>query len=312
MDNRKDPPALHTRVFNSLSEHIAVIDQAGTIIDVNAAWTNFGVANGISAGHVWRGQNYLDVVSASHARGDSLAGAAEEGIVGVVTNRRASFSFEYPCHSPAEKRWFMMRVSPLDDGSRRLFTISHQNVTRRRLAVERAEHLAMHDPLTGLANRRHFTLTLTREFRRSRRERSPISLIAVDVDHFKEYNDQHGHLAGDHCLEQVAHILQASSRRPSDLAARLGGDEFALLLGTTDSAGSLSVARAILESFNDLRMVFGGSQQVTISAGIASAIARDDHHDEFLFHEADKALYRAKQAGRNRVVHADSVGDPQT
>ncbi len=303
-----DRSALHTRVFNSLSEHIAVIDRAGTIIDVNAAWTNFGVANGISPDHVWRGQNYLGVVADSHARGDSLAGEAADGIAGVLGDRRASFYFEYPCHSPVEKRWFMMRVNPLENGSRRLFTISHQNVTRRKLAVERAEHLAMHDPLTGLANRRHFTATLRREFRRSRRERSPISLIAVDVDHFKKYNDQHGHLAGDHCLEQVAQILQASSRRATDLAARLGGDEFALLLGDTDAAASQTIARAILRSFDDLQMVFGDSR-VTVSAGVASAIPRQDQHDEFLFHEADKALYRAKQAGRNRVVHADAVGE---
>jgi diguanylate cyclase (GGDEF)-like protein len=308
MGNGEYPSALHTRVFNSLSEHIAVIDQSGTIIDVNAAWTNFGVANGISPGHAWRGQNYLDVVAASHARGDRLAGEAADGIVGVVEDRRASFYFEYPCHSPAEKRWFMMRVNPLEDGSRRLFTISHQNVTRRKLAVERAEHLAMHDPLTGLANRRHFTATLRREFRRSRRERSPISLIAVDVDHFKKYNDQHGHLAGDHCLEKVAQILQASSRRAGDLAARLGGDEFAVLLGDTDSAASQTIARAILRSFAGLRMAFDDSTRVTISAGVASAIPRRDQHDEFLFHEADKALYRAKQAGRNRVVHANAAG----
>jgi diguanylate cyclase (GGDEF)-like protein len=308
---RKAQPALHTLVFNSLSEQIAVIDQAGTIIDVNPAWTNFGIENGVSPDYVWTGTNYLKVLTASHARGDSLAGAAADGIVGVVNDQRPSFYFEYPCHSPDEKRWFVMRVTCLEAASRRLFAVSHHNITRRKLAEDRAEHLAMHDPLTGLANRRNFNLTLHREFRRSRRDRSPISLIAVDIDHFKEYNDECGHIAGDHCLEQVGQVLQTFSRRPDDLAARLGGDEFALLLGTTDSVVSQTIAEAILKSFNELGMIFGESRQVTISVGVASVIAREHQQEEFLFHEADKALYRAKQAGRNRVAHADSVGDTQ-
>ena len=311
MGVRNGLPALHTQVFNCLSEQIAVIDQAGTIIDVNAAWTDFGTENGAAPDHIWRGGNYLKVLAASHASGDSLAGAAANGIVDVVKDQRASFSFEYPCHSPDEKRWFVMRVTRLKDDSRRLFAISHHNITRRKLAEERAEHLAMHDPITGLANRRNFNLTLRREFRRSRRDRSAISLIAVDIDHFKEYNDECGHLAGDQCLEQVGQVLQTFSRRPNDLAARLGGDEFALLLGSTDSVGSRSIAEAILKSFNDRHVVLRGSKQVTISLGVASAIAREHQHEEFLFHEADKALYRAKQAGRNRVVHADSGDDTQ-
>jgi diguanylate cyclase (GGDEF)-like protein len=311
MPVRKGAPALHTLVFNSLSEQIAVIDQAGTIVDVNTGWTNFGIENGISPDYIWRGRNYLEVLSVSHAGGDSLAGEAANGIVGVVKDQRASFHFEYPCHSPDEKRWFVMRITGLKDDSRRLFAISHHNITRRKLAEERAEHLAMHDPITGLANRRNFNMALHREFRRSRRDQSAISLIAVDIDHFKEYNDECGHLAGDHCLDQVGQVLQAFSRRPDDLAARLGGDEFALLLGSADSAGSQSIAEAILKSFNDLQLVFGGSKQVTISVGVASAIAREHQHEDFLFHEADKALYRAKQAGRNRVVHADSAGDTQ-
>jgi diguanylate cyclase (GGDEF)-like protein len=306
----KGLPPLHTLVFDSLSEQIAVIDQAGTIIDVNAAWTNFGIENGVSPDYVWTGSNYLEVLVASRASGDSLAGAAANGINEVVKDQCASFYLEYPCHSPDEKRWFVMRVTRLEDASRHLFAISHHNITRRKLAEERAEYLAMHDPITGLANRRNFNLTLHREFRRSRRHQLPISLITVDLDHFKEHNDRYGHLAGDHCLEQVGQVLQAFSRRPNDLAARLGGDEFALLLGNTDSVGSQSVAEEILKSFNDLRMVLGGSQ-VTISAGVASVIAREDQQEEFLFHEADKALYRAKQEGRNRVVHADSVGDTQ-
>ena len=205
----------------------------------------------------------------------------------------------------------MMHVNRLKDDSSRLYAISHHNITPRKLAEERAEHLAMHDPLTGLANRRYFNRILHREFPRSMRDRSPISLIAVDIDHFKEYNDECGHLAGDHCLTQLGEVLLAFSRRPNDLAARLGGDEFALLLGDTDSVESQRIAEAILKSFSDLGIVFGESRQVTVSVGVASVIRSERQHEKFLLREADKALYRAKQAGRNRVVQADSVADDQ-
>jgi len=299
----QDQSALHTLVINSLEEQIAVIDQEGTIIDVNLAWINFGNENGLSFKYGWVGRNYLKVLSASSASGDSLAGEAGQGILEVVSGKRASFYFEYPCHSPDEKRWFMMRVTRLKDDSRSLFVISHQDITARKLAEEKAEHLAMHDPLTGLANRRYFNLFVNREMRRSIRNRSAISLIAVDVDHFKDYNDEFGHLAGDQCLTNVGQALLSFSRRPGNLAARLGGDEFALLLGDTDFVESQKIAEVILETINDLRMVFGESRQVTVSVGVASLIPHEQQNEDFLLEEADKALYRAKLAGRNRIVH---------
>lgn len=309
MGVRKDTSALHTRVFNSLAEHVALIDDAGTIIDVNAAWTKFGIDNGIPLDYTWRGKNYLDVAFASRDSGDALAGVAADGIVAVMEDRCPSFHLEYPCHSPDYERWFVMKVSMLELGSRPLAAIFHTDITDRKMAIERAEHLAMHDSLTGLANRRKFDQTLDGEFRRCARARTPISLIAVDIDNFKDYNDRRGHVAGDRCLEQFSHILRAFARRPRALAARLGGDEFALILGASDAAGSLMIAKAVLQSFIDLRVVFDGSRQVTASAGVASFIASEQEHCEILVHEADKALYRAKQSGRNRVVHADAGGD---
>ena len=304
----QDLNALHTLVINSLDEQIAVIDQAGTILDVNFAWTQFGGENGLSSKYAWEGRNYLEALSAA-ASGDKLAAEAGQGILDVVSGKSASFYFEYPCHSPDEKRWFMMRVTRLKDDSRSLFVISHQNITQRKFAEERAEHLAMHDPLTGLANRRYFNLFLNGELRRSIRNRSAISLIELDVDYFKDYNDEFGHLVGDQCLANVGQTLLAFSRRPSDLAARLGGDEFALILGDTDSAESHKVAEAILKAISDLRMVFGESRQVTVSVGVASVIPQEQHNEDFLLQEADKALYRAKLAGRNRVMHAQPAAD---
>ncbi|WP_268932288.1 sensor domain-containing diguanylate cyclase [Mycolicibacterium hodleri] len=299
-------PALHTMVFDSLQEMIAVIDQTGSIVDVNTAWIKFGVENGQSSDYAWMGKNYLKALTASHANGDVLAGEAANGILAVVNDQRASFLFEYPCHSPDEKRWFMMIVTRLKPDTMRLFAISHHNITKRKLAEEQAEYLAMHDSLTGLANRRCFNLTLGRQFRRSMREQTPISLIAVDVDHFKDYNDECGHIAGDDCLAQVSQAMLAFCRRPDDLAARIGGDEFAVLLGNTDMAFSWSLAEAIVRSIDDLGIVYGDSKQITITAGVASFVPHPLDSNDYLLHEADKALYRAKEAGRNRAVRAGS------
>ena len=298
--------ALHTLVFNSLEEQIAVIDQAGVIIDVNSAWINFGLENGLSTEFTCVGHNYLNIIQYSFTAGDVLAGEAAKGILDVISGKCASFYHEYPCHSPTEKRWFIMRVTRLKSDSKSLFIISHYDITKRRLAEERAEHMARHDPLTGLANRRYFKEFLDREVRRSIRGQLTISLILIDADHFKDYNDKLGHTAGDLCLVKISQVLTALSRRPSDLAARLGGDEFALILGETDIAESQTIADTIRRAINDLKLDFGKSRQVTVSLGVATITPNRQQTEDFLFQEADKALYHAKSTGRNRMIHAQS------
>lgn len=302
-----DLSALHTLVLNSLEEQVAVIDEEGNIVDVNAAWTRFGLENGLSREATCVGRNYLGVLSAAPSDADNVVSEAEQGIVEVIRGDRESFYFEYPCHSPDEKRWFMMRVTSLKNSSRRHFVISHQNITMRKLAEERAERLAMYDPLTGLGNRRYFNQFLRREYQRGMRSRSPVSLVVLDVDHFKKYNDELGHPAGDRCLSRVGRVLREMSQRPSDLAARLGGDEFALILGDTDAAGSRKVAGALQKAIADLGLVFDGSRSLTVSVGVASMQPNEHEHEEMLLREADAALYRAKSAGRNRVVQAHPV-----
>jgi diguanylate cyclase (GGDEF)-like protein len=298
------PANLHTSVFHSLEEQIAVIDQEGNILDVNLAWQNFGVENGLPSGYTCVGHNYLEALSDSAATGDSSAGEALQGIEGVLAGKRAFFDFEYPCHSPDKKRWFTMRVTALHgDRSGGLFVISHHNITQRKLAEERIEELAMRDPLTGLGNRRAFHLFLNKEIRRSIRNRTSIGLALIDVDYFKNYNDEFGHAAGDQCLTNVGLILLAHARRPSDLAARIGGDEFALILGNTGPEMAREVAESILKEINGLKMVFCGTKQVTVSIGLLSMVPHEQQNEDFLFQKADKALYRAKSGGRNQVVH---------
>ena len=300
----QDLSTLHSSVINSLEMQIAVVDHEGTIVDINSAWIKFGADNGLSPEFSWIGASYLDVLSASVAGGDNSAREAAQGIVDVMSGKRDSFYLEYPCHSKDEKRWFMMRVIGLKDSPGNLFVISHHDITQRKLAEERAQRLALYDPLTGLANRRYFNDFLKREVQRSFRNQAPISLLEVDVDNFKEYNDEYGHPTGDKCLIKVGRALQELSRRPSDLAARIGGDEFALILGDTDAMGAQNVANAVLKAITDLGLVFGDSRRVTASVGAASMTPGGKQTEEFLVQEADKALYSAKSAGRNLVVHA--------
>lgn len=165
------------------------------------------------------------------------------------------------------------------------------------------------DGLTAIPNRRVFDDTLVREWRRAERRGAPLSLLLLDIDHFKEYNDCYGHQAGDDCLRTVAASLDRALRRSSDLAARYGGEEFVIVLPETDVHGAASVAENVLEIVRGLSVEHARSQTapvVTISIGIATAIpARDDDSGwKTLLGDADAALYRAKANGRNRAETA--------
>lgn len=295
-----DRAALGALIVDSLEEQLAVIDAAGTIVAVNRAWTRFGAENGLSPETAGAGRSYLQVLRAASASGDALAEEAARGISEVIGGARAAFHHEYPCHSPDQKRWFVMRVAALQGGGG-LFVVTHHDITQRKLAEEHAEHLALHDALTGLANRRHFSRFLGEEIRRGARNRSPVGLVAFDLDGFKEYNDALGHVAGDRCLASVAGVLAAYARRATDLAARLGGDEFALILGNTDLAGAGRIAHAVRDDVAELQLGDGGARKLSISAGYTSAISGAAQTEESLFQEADKALYAAKAAGGNRA-----------
>ena len=167
---------------------------------------------------------------------------------------------------------------------------------------------ALRDGLTGVGNRHRFDEDLRAECDRARRTGEPLSLLMVDVDHFKRYNDHHGHLAGDACLRQVADALQSVARRPADRVARYGGEEFALLLPQTEIDGALALAQRAVDAVSALRIEHAGSplgRIVTVSVGAAAARrTADGAHAplaaEALIDAADQALYAAKGAGRAR------------
>jgi diguanylate cyclase (GGDEF)-like protein len=176
-----------------------------------------------------------------------------------------------------------------------------KNLRRAQLALEQ---IATHDSLTGLANRRLFERSLEIEFARGARQVSPVSLIMLDIDFFKRYNDAYGHVAGDHCLMQVAQVVKTCCQRKADLAVRYGGEEFAVLLPDTDINGALAIAGQIRRSVIDKHIIHSGSPTgyLTVSLGCYAFVPSGNDSLETFIHRADAALYQAKNAGRNRAA----------
>ena len=175
----------------------------------------------------------------------------------------------------------------------------------RQLAEKNAilEALSSLDGLTGIANRRRFDEALETEWRRGRREGTELSLLLIDVDFFKRYNDHYGHLAGDDCLRRVAAALKSSAHRAADLVARYGGEEFCILMGHTDAPGAAQVAETARRAIEELAIAHARSDAasvVTISLGSATLTPGNDFEGESLIKLADGALYQAKKDGRNR------------
>ena len=165
------------------------------------------------------------------------------------------------------------------------------------------ELLNMEDALSGVKNRRFFDKKLVMELRRSRREQTPLSMIMLDIDRFKRVNDNYGHLTGDQVIRAVADIIKQHLKRPLDEVARYGGEEFVVLLPNTPKEGAVDIAEKIRQAVESNTVnVAGTSVKVTISAGVNSAVVNDISNPELFTDDADKALYFAKQHGRNQVI----------
>ncbi|QVW22391.1 sensor domain-containing diguanylate cyclase [Pseudomonas hormoni] len=172
----------------------------------------------------------------------------------------------------------------------------------RHNAEQELAQLAATDALTGVANRRTLDQTLRHEWFRAQRSGKPLSVLMIDADHFKAFNDQHGHQAGDDALRALAKVIAENVRRPADLVARYGGEEFSVVLAETDSAGAQQIAEHIRVAVEQLPFVAGVESPITVSIGISTWTSTTDTSLEQLLFAADKALYQAKESGRNRVV----------
>jgi len=199
-------------------------------------------------------------------------------------------------------------VATIRDISTQLETEQAWSTEKAALASQNREltDLALRDELTGIPNRRAFNLMLDYEFARQSRTGSPLSLLMIDVDFFKKYNDALGHPAGDRCLRQLAQTIEIRVRRLTDRVARIGGEEFAAILPDTDPTGARKVAQDLLDAVHDLAIEHPQSPlgRVSVSIGSATVSPRQGGESAALVQQADRALYESKRSGRNRISAA--------
>lgn len=177
-------------------------------------------------------------------------------------------------------------------------------------AHDELQGISQTDKLTGLSNRRFFEEHITIEAARSRREKQPLAIALLDIDHFKKVNDNYGHQCGDDCLIAFANTLKAVIKRPGDLLSRYGGEEFVVLLPNTNVTGAKSVLEQFRAEIEDLLVETHGHRiQFTVSAGVTSRIVTDEKNTENMLVLADKLLYLAKDSGRNCVVASEDFSD---
>ncbi|MEW6322364.1 MAG: diguanylate cyclase [Acidobacteriota bacterium] len=198
-----------------------------------------------------------------------------------------------------------LRIQALEARIRELESEIEDRTRHLEDASKALRRLATVDGLTGISNHRHFRDFLEAEWRRAMRDHAALSVVMIDIDYFKAYNDGFGHQAGDSCLKRVAEKLAQGVGRPGDLVARYGGEEFVAVLGDTDADGAVALAERLRGHIEDLRIPHPRSlcgRWVTVSCGAATTFPTRDSHPDELVGEADRALYRAKREGRNRVA----------
>ena len=203
-------------------------------------------------------------------------------------------------------------VGTLSDVTARVLT--EQQLIEKQHRLEKTKRmlqgLALKDALTGLYNRRYFSEQVEREWNRARREQSPLSVMMIDIDHFKRFNDTYGHLAGDRCLRAVADALRGCFVRASDLVARYGGEEFVVLICGAERQPARERAELVRRAIKELPIECPGraaAPAITVSIGLATAVAGRGGSSEDLLLAADRSLYQAKRRGRDRVVQASAL-----
>jgi len=208
-----------------------------------------------------------------------------------------------------EKAWMIAALMALLGAAIIFFaTLFSRELTRRQAAEDRLTQMVRIDALSGLYNRGELNLMLAAEWNRASRSARPLSLLFVDIDHFKSYNDLYGHQAGDIALVAVAKVIGSCSRRSSDVATRYGGEEFVLVLPDTDEKSAVEIGQKLLASVRSLNIPHAGHPcgYVTVSIGVACSASLDASNVQALLKAADHAVYDAKEAGRNRLCSASS------
>jgi len=302
-------------VLNSLTAHIAALDEHGVIISVNEAWLNFARENHHPNSNGFVGYNYIDVCQAAAEAGNQTASQVSEGIRKALEKSQPHFSLEYPFIAPTKSLWFAITVLS-QRAPRRGAIVLHENITERKRAEQalqeanlelqaalvREQQLAHTDILTGINNRRRLFELAEYEFEVAARYHQPLTALMFDFDNFKEVNDKFGHMAGDHVLQCVIQAVK-NELRSADIIGRYGGEEFVVLLPVTNVNQAYPLAERIRTQAQNVRVpTEKGEASVTVSIGIAEIIHNAPNESiETLLCRADKAMYAAKQAGRNRT-----------
>jgi diguanylate cyclase (GGDEF)-like protein/PAS domain S-box-containing protein len=225
------------------------------------------------------------------------------------------FSAENWCVMPklGSQLYLAIDAGPIHDEAGNLIAVVEtlRDLTDQKRAEMALKELASKDGLTGLSNRRSFDQMLMTEWARAQRTQKPLALLFVDVDHFKLFNDAHGHQTGDECLREVARVVSRHAVRPLDLASRYGGKEFALILPEMSRDDACAIAEEIRSAVFALQITHGADgagDHVTLSVGVASHVPGEaDGAPNGLLGAADQALYAAKRLGRNRVVCSERM-----
>ena len=230
------------------------------------------------------------------------------------TGNYLSYNAENWCVMPqvGTRLYLAIDAGPIYDDQANLLAVVEtlRDMTVQKEAQTALQTLATRDGLTSLANRRSFDETLKIEWRRATRDSKAFSLLMIDVDYFKRYNDVYGHVGGDECLKLVAGAMASEMLRASDSVARYGGEEFAVILPGTTLHGAIKVGERIRAAVEQIGLPHAGSDaadHVTVSIGAATAIATPEDDAAQLVAAADAALYRAKKEGRNRVVAVETA-----
>lgn len=291
--------------LTEMSDGLAMFDADGRLAFCNEQYRAYFPYTG----HLRQpGAQLRDILLAVVMTGEQVTAPQQEAdawIENILANLRVESEEEI---NLADGRWLQVRTRPTTAGHTMVVVT---DVTRLKLAelalhttTNQLKHLVVTDGLTDLLNRRALDEALETEIRRSARAREPLSLLMVDVDCFKSYNDQYGHLSGDECLREVSRHLKTSLKQPADIAARYGGEEFAAILPNTDEEGAYLVAEGFRRRLTSARLPHEASERgyVTCSVGVATYLPDNLYRDSLeLVRAADEALYGAKAAGRDRV-----------
>lgn len=299
-----------TRAFlintlNTVKNNIAVTDSDFNIVFTNKSWDEFGKKNGCSASFDWLGVNYFSPCLTSALDGDEFCVNAVKQFDHLKNGRISEFQLEYPCHSPSEDRWFHMEVTQLSLGQATYYVISHQDITARVQLEQKALELSQLDGLTSISNRRAFDDFLNLEWHHCLRNKFPVSFAMIDVDDFKQINDQYGHQVGDECLKSIAQVITQFANRASDKCARYGGDEFVIVWGQCEQDKALKMVNEILVRISELNiMTLTGKVKgkVSTSIGLCTALPNVINLQEFLAC-ADQLMYNAKESGKSTIRH---------